>query len=99
MIVEFKGGIIAAASGTLCKSKHGTRVIVTTRKAPSNNPNKVRMYIRSDSDYKRKKPFSIKEKQAQELFKQRQAIVQELMATGQCRSRAEAWRIAKMQCP
>jgi len=99
MIVEFTGGIVAAASGTLCKSKHGTRVVVTTRKAPSSNPNKVRMYIRSANDYQRKKPFSENEKHAQELFKQRQAIVTELMATGQCRSKAEAWRIAKMQCP
>ena len=98
MIVEFAGGIIAAASGTLCKSKRGTRVVVTTRKAPSSNPHKVRMYLRLPKDYQRKKPFSENEKHAQELFKQRQAIVQELMATGQCRSKAEAWRIAKMQC-
>ena len=35
---------IAAVSGTLCKTKNA-RVIFTTRKASSTNPNKVRMYV------------------------------------------------------
>jgi len=92
MIVEFNSGIVAA-SGTLCKGRNGERLIVTTRRAPSTNPNKVRMYLRLPKE--RKKPFSDKEKHAQELFTKRQAYVQELMACGRCRSKAEAWRWAK----
>ena len=87
---------IAEISGST-KTKHGKRMVFMTR---TNNQGKreTRMYLRTDDDYKRTKPFSEKEKHAQELFAKRQAIVSELMATGQCRSKAEAWRIAKMQC-
>ena len=48
---------IAAVSGTLCKTKNA-RVIFTTRKASSTNPNKVRMYVRSAESYKRTTPPS-----------------------------------------
>ena len=94
MIVEFAGGIMSA-SGTFCKNRNGSRVIVTTRRAPSSSKNKVRMYLRSADSYKRKKPFSDAEIAAQELFTVRQAYVKELLANGTCKSKAEAWKIAK----
>ena len=94
MIVEFAGGIMSA-SGTFCKNRNGSRVIVTTRRAPSSSKNKVRMYLRSDDSYKRKKPFTDAELAAQELFTVRQAYVKELLANGKCKSKAEAWKVAK----
>ena len=94
MIVEFAGGIISA-SGTLCKNRNGSRVIVTTRKAPSKNKNKVRMYFRSEESYKRKQPFTDAELAAQDLFTRRQAYVKELITNGKCKSKADAWKIAK----
>ena len=94
MIVEFAGGIMSA-SGTFCKNRNGSRVIVTTRRAPSSSKNKVRMYLRSADSYKRKKPFTDAEIAAQELFTVRQAYVKELLANGTCKSKAEAWKIAK----
>lgn len=94
MIVEFAGGIMSA-SGTFCKNRNGSRVIVTTRRAPSSNKNKVRMYLRSADSYKRKKPFSDAEIAAHELFTVRQAYVKELLANGTCKSKAEAWKVAK----
>ena len=94
MIVEFAGGIISG-SGTLCKNRNGSRVIVTTRRAPSKSKNKVRMYIRSVESFKRTKPFSDAEIAAQELFTRRQAYVKELITNGKCKSRAEAWKVAK----
>ena len=36
---------------------------------------------------------------ARSLFTRRQAFVQELLSSGQCRSKAEAWKIAKEQIP
>lgn len=94
MIVEFVGGI-AAASGTLCKNRNGSRIIVTTRKAPSTNKGKMRIYLRSANSYKRKQPFSDAEIAAHDLFTRRQAYVQQLLANGTCKSKAEAWKIAK----
>lgn len=96
MIVEMIPGI-KAASGTLCKSPNGKRVIFTTRKAPSTNPNKIRAYIRSAESYKRKTPPSEKEQQSRLLFARRQAYVQKLMASGTYLSKAELWELAK-QC-
>lgn len=95
MIVEFAGGI-TAASGTLCKNRNGSRIIVTTRRAPSNNKNKMRLYLRSADCYKRKKPLSDAEIAAHELFARRQAYVRELLANGTCKSKAEAWKVAKI---
>ncbi len=94
MIVEFVGGI-AAASGTLCKNRNGSRIIVTTRKAPSANKGKIRMYLRSENSFKRKKPFSDAEIAAHDLFVRRQAYVQELLASGRYHDKKEAWKIAK----
>ena len=98
MIVEFAGGI-TAASGTLCKNRNGSRVIVTTRKAPSANKGKMRMYFRSANSYQRTKPLSKAELAAQELFTVRRAYVAELLASGKTRSRAEAWKLAKLAYP
>jgi len=96
MLVEFVDGIIAA-SGTLCKNRNGSRVIVTTRRAPSTNKGKVRMYIRPASCYQRKTPYSDAEIAAQELFTKRQAYVSELIGLG-C-TKSEAWQIAKQRIP
>lgn len=96
MIIEFTGGIISA-SGTLCKNRNGSRVIVTTRRAPSDNKNKMRMYIRSAASYQRSGKPSEKEIAARELFAKRQAYVQELLASGSYHSKAEAWKIAKKE--
>ena len=95
MIVEFKGGI-ESASGTLCKTKR-SRIIVTTRKAASSNPNKIRMYLRSNDSYKRKGKPSEKELAARALFAKRRAFVDQLVNSGKCRSKADAWKIAKQE--
>ena len=94
MIVEMMP-CIKAASGTLCKSPNGKRVIFTTRKAPTTNPNRMRAYIRSAESYKRKTPPSEKELQSRSLFARRQAFVKKIMASGLCLSKAEVWEIAK----
>ncbi len=96
MIVEFAGGIISA-SGTLCKNRNGSRIIVTTRRAPSDNKYKMRMYIRSAASYQRSGKPSEKEMAARELFAKRQAFVQELLASGSYHSKGEAWKIAKRE--
>ena len=97
MLVEFVDGIIAA-SGTLCKNRNGSRVIVTTRKAATtSNKGKVRMYLRSANSYKRKTPYSDAEIAAHELFTKRQAYVSELIELG-C-TKSEAWQIAKQRIP
>ena len=100
MIVEFTGGI-EAAHGTLYKGKNGTRVIITTRKAPSTNPNKVRMYLRSAKAYKRKKPASDAEIAARQLFTKRQAYVRQLLDAAKAENKrlslAKAWKVAKQE--
>ena len=93
MIVEFAGGI-TSASGTFCKNRNGSRVIVTTRRAPSSSKNKVRMYLRSADSYKRKQPFSDAEKAAHDLFTRRAKYVKELMDAGIRRDKA--WQTAKI---
>ena len=96
MRVELNPAIVSA-SGTLCKGKNGLRVVVTTRKAPSTNPHKTRMYIRSAASYQRSGEPSEKELAARELFAKRQAYVQELLASGKYHSKGEAWKIAKRE--
>ena len=64
------------------------KIVVTCSKS-----GKQRIYFR---DYKpRTTKVSEKERAAHALFTKRQAIVKELLSSGQCKSRAEAWRIAK----
>ena len=72
MIVELVPGI-KSASGTLMKCKNGTRIIFTTRRAPSSNPCKVRMYIRTAEDYQRSTPVSKHEIQIRALFSKKKA--------------------------
>ena len=98
MIVEFANGL-TAASGTLCKNKNGSRVIVTTRKAPSTNPNKIRMYLRSASSFQRQGKPSKNALAARDLFTVRQEYVTQLLHSGKVRSRAEAWKLAKLTYP
>ena len=93
MIVEFDG-CIKSASGTFCKDKE-CRVIVTTRRAPSNNPNKVRMYLRPNKCYERKSKPSSKELKVRDLFTRRAAKVKELVDNGTCKNRNEAWEAVK----
>ena len=47
----------------------------------------------------RKTKPSKAEQGARSLFTKRQALVQELFASGQCRSKADAWKIAKERIP
>ena len=93
MIVEF-ADCIKYASGTLCKGKE-SRVIVTTRRASSNNPHKVRMYLRPNECYERKSPPSEKELQARDLFRRRSVKVKELLKNGTYEDRSEAWEAVK----
>lgn len=93
MIVEF-ADCITYASGTLCKGKD-SRVIVTTRRASSNNPHKVRMYLRPNKCYERNSAPSEKELQARDLFKRRSAKVKELLENGSYEDRSEAWEAVK----
>ena len=93
MIVEF-ADCVKSASGTLCKDKD-CRVIVTTRRAPSNNPHKVRMYLRPNKCYERKGKPSAKELKVRDLFKRRAAKVKELVENGTCKDRNEAWEAVK----
>ena len=96
MIVELVPGI-KSASGTLMKCKNGTRVIFTTRRAPSSNPCKVRMYIRTAKDYQRSTPVSERELQVRDLFRRRQQRVNQLLAANPKLSKIEAWEIAKFE--
>ena len=94
MTVEFIPGIISA-SGTLAKSKNGTRIVVTTRKAPTTNPCKTRMYLRRASSYKRKSKPSEAEQNARALFAKRQALVKELMKEKRFKTLKQAWDYVK----
>ena len=93
MIVELVD-CLKSASGTLCKGKD-CRVIVTTRRASSNNPHKVRMYLRPNECYERKSPPSEKELQARDLFRRRSVKVKELLKNGTYEDRNEAWEAVK----
>lgn len=94
MKVELIPGI-ASISGTLCKGKNGYRLIATTRKAPTTNPDRMHLYLRHEDSYQRSTIPSEKERAVRALFARRQAYVQELLASGKYHSKAEAWKIAK----
>ena len=96
MYVELIPGI-NVASGTLLKCKNGSRIIFTTRRAPSSNPRKMRMYIRPAESYRRKTPVSEREMQARSLFSRRQAHVLNLIAANPKLSKKKAWEIAKKE--
>lgn len=84
---------IESMSGTIAKSRSGKRIIVTTRRKPSNPKCKMHLYIRDK--YERTKPLSDAETAARVLFSKRAAYVKQLMLEHKCRTRAEAWQIAK----
>ena len=94
MKVELMPGI-ASISGTLFKGKNGLRLVATTRKAPTSNEQKTRLYLRSDESYKRKTPYSKAELKRQDLFAKRQSYVKQLMAADPGLSKKEAWSKAK----
>ena len=94
MNVEFMPGI-ASISGTLYKGKNGLRLVATTRKAPTTNKQKTRLYLRSEESYQRKTPYSEAELKRQDLFAKRQAYVKQLMAETPWLNKKEAWLIAK----
>ena len=94
MNVEFIPGI-ASVSGTLYKGKNGLRIVATTRKAPTTNKQKTRLYLRPDESYQRKTPYSEAELKRQDLFAQRQSYVKQLMAADPGLSKKEAWSKAK----
>ena len=96
MRVELVPGI-NVASGTLMRCKNGARIIFTTRRAPSSNPCKMRMYIRTADSYKRKTPLSESEMQARSLFSRRQARVLQLRSANPRLSLKGAWAIAKKE--
>ena len=88
---------IETASGTLCKSKNGKRVVFTTRKAATTSKNKVRMYIRDAESYQRTTELSEKEIRSRELFARRREYVKQLVNEKKCKTSAEAWKIAKAE--
>ena len=96
MRVELAPGI-NAASGTFMKCKNGTRIIFTTRRAPSSNPCKVRMYLRYADDYQRSTPVSEREMQVRSIFSRRHARVLQLLAENPKLSKKKAWQIAKTE--
>ena len=96
MRVELAPGI-KYASGTLLKCKNGNRVVFTTRRAPSSNPCKVHMYIRTAENYQRSTPVTEREMQVRSIFSKRQARVLQLMAENPKLSKKDAWAIAKKE--
>ena len=54
-------------------------------------------YLRSKESYKRSTPVSDKEIAARSLFQNRAQLVKQLMTERRCKTKAEAWRIAKEQ--
>ena len=94
MNVEFIPGI-TSVSGTLYKGKNGLRLVATTRKAPTTNKQKTRLYLRTADSYQRKTPYSEEELKRQDLFAKRQSYVKQLMAADPGLSKKEAWSIAK----
>ena len=93
MKVEFMPGI-AAMSGTL-KGKNGYKLVFMHRQ--SDGKGQGRAYLRSKESYQRSTPVSDKEIAARSLFQNRAQLVQQLMTEGRCKTKAEAWQIAKEQ--
>ena len=93
MKVEFMPGI-AAMSGTL-KDKNGNKLVFMHR--ASDGKGHGRAYLRTSKDYQRSTPVSDKERVARSLFAIRAQLVKQLMTERRCKTKAEAWRIAKEQ--
>ena len=91
MKVEFMPGI-ASMSGTV-KTKNGDRLVFMHR--ASDGKGHGRAYLRTQKDYQRSTPVSDKERVARSLFATRAQLVKRLLAEHQCKTKAEAWKIAK----
>ena len=83
---------IAAMSGTL-KDKNGNKLVFMHRQ--SDGKGHGRAYLRTQKDYQRSTPVSDKERVARSLFAIRAQLVKRLLAEHQCKTKAEAWKIAK----
>jgi hypothetical protein len=86
---------IASISGTIRK-KNGERVLCVTRTDRNGNKN-TRVYLRHDSDYKRKTPLSQKERNARSLFSMRAEYANACVKAGI--PRKQAWDEARKKFP
>ncbi|MBR4548154.1 MAG: hypothetical protein IKO66_08965 [Paludibacteraceae bacterium] len=93
MKVEFMPGI-ASMSGSV-KTKNGDRLVFMHR--ASDGKGHGRAYLRTSKDYQRSTPVSEKEIAARALFQNRAQLVKQLMTERRCKTKAEAWKIAKEQ--
>ena len=93
MKVEYMPGI-AAMSGSM-KFKNGHRLVFTHRE--SDGKGHGHAYLRTKENYQRSAPVSDKELAARVLFEKRSNLVRQLLAEHRCKTKAEAWRIAKEQ--
>ena len=93
MKVEFMPGI-ASMSGTV-KTKNGDRLVFMHR--ASDGKGRGHAYLRTQKDYQRSTPVSDKERVARSLFAIRAQLVKQLMTEHKCKTKAEAWKIAKEQ--
>ena len=93
MKVEFMPGI-ASMSGSV-KTKNGDRLVFMHR--ASDGKGHGRAYLRTSKDYQRSTPVSDKEIAARVLFQNRAQLVKQLMTERRCKTKAEAWKIAKEQ--
>jgi len=93
MKVEFMPGI-AAISGSL-KCKNGNRIVFTHRHSDGKGCGHA--YLCTPKNYQRSAPVSDKELAARALFANRANLVKQLMTERRCKTKAEAWRIAKEQ--
>ena len=91
MKVEFMPGI-ASMSGTL-KGQNGYKLVFMHRQ--SDGKGHGHAYLRTKKDYQRSTPVSDKEIAARSLFATRAQLVKQLMTEHKCKTKAEAWKIAK----
>ena len=83
---------IASMSGTL-KGRDGYKLVFMHR--ASDGKGRGHAYLRTQKDYQRSTPVSDKERVARSLFAIRAQLVKRLLAEHQCKTKAEAWKIAK----
>ena len=93
MKVEFMPGVIAV-SGSTAYNRNGVRLMFQRRQ--SDKPNHGRVYLRTRESYQRKTELRDSELAARQLFKERAALVQELMREKHL-TKAAAWKRAKKQ--
>ena len=88
---------IAEISGSI-NQKNGNKLVFMTR-TNSKGKRETRAYLRDKSSYQRKGKPSKNELAARSLFTVRQEYVTQLLHSGKVRSRAEAWKIARLEYP